>query len=129
MEQDNEMTVMSLYSQYFSKFEEHPKLGRNASISNNSSKNPNLDRMINDEHFFFDLSAERDAAVQVGKDGAQYISDKYGIGIVDFQSQAIIWSRSGNHASMITYQLEKKEEYLKQFQNETGGTIADDIEF
>lgn len=129
MEQDNEMTVMSLYSQYFSKVEEYPKLGSNASISNNSSTNPNLDRMKNDEHFFYDLSAERDTAVQVGKDGEQYISDKYGIGIVDFQSQAIIWTRSGNYSSMITYQMEKKEEYLKQFQNEMGGTIADDIKF
>ena len=67
--------------------------------------------------------------MEVGKDGAQYILDKYGIGIIDFQAQAVVWTRSGNYSSMITYQMEKKEEYLKQFQNEMGGTIADDIEF
>lgn len=129
MEQDTEMTVMTLYSQYFSKVDEHPKLGNNSTISDNITTNPNLDRLKNDEHFFYDLAAERDAAMEVGKDGAQYILDKYGIGIIDFQSQAMVWTRSGNYSSMITYQFDKKEEYLKQFQNEMGGTIADDIEF
>ena len=70
-----------------------------------------------------------DRAIEVGKDGAQYILDKYGIGIIDFQAQAVVWTRSGNYSSMITYQMEEKEDYLKQFQNEMGGTIADDIEF
>ena len=129
MEQDTEMTVMTLYSQYFTKIDEHPTLGNNGNLSADTASNPNLERLKTDEHFFYDLAAERDAAIEVGKDGAQYILDKYGIGIVDFQAQAVIWTRSGNYSSMITYQMEKKEEYLKQFQNEMGGTIADDIEF
>ncbi|MDM1299035.1 hypothetical protein HXZ94_11075 [Empedobacter falsenii] len=129
MEQDTEMTVMTLYSQYFTKIDEHPTLGNNGNLSADTASNPNLERLKTDEHFFYDLAAERDAAIEVGKDGAQYILDKYGIGIVDFQAQAVIWTRSGNYSTMITYQMEKKEEYLKQFQNEMGGTIADDIEF
>lgn len=129
MEQDTEMTVMTLYSQYFTKIDKHPTLGNNGNLSADTASNPNLERLKTDEHFFYDLAAERDAAIEVGKDGAQYILDKYGIGIVDFQAQAVIWTRSGNYSSMITYQMEKKEEYLKQFQNEMGGTIADDIEF
>ena len=129
MEQDTEMTVMTLYSQYFTKIDEHPTLGNNGNLTADTASNPNLERLKTDEHFFYDLAAERDAAIEVGKDGAQYILDKYGIGIVDFQAQAVIWTRSGNYSSMITYQMEKKEEYLKQFQNEMGGTIADDIEF
>ena len=129
MEQDTEMTVMTLYSQYFTKINEHPTLGNNGNLSADTASNPNLERLKTDEHFFYDLAAERDAAIEVGKDGAQYILDKYGIGIVDFQAQAVIWTRSGNYSSMITYQMEKKEEYLKQFQNEMGGTIADDIDF
>jgi len=129
MEQDTEMTVMTLYSQYFTKIDEHPTLGNNGNLSADTASNPNLERLKTDEHFFYDLAAERDAAMEVGKDGAQYILDKYGIGIIDFQAQAVVWTRSGNYSSMITYQMEKKEEYLKQFQNEMGGTIADDIEF
>ncbi|MDM1063164.1 hypothetical protein HXZ62_11440 [Empedobacter falsenii] len=129
MEQDTEMTVMTLYSQYFTKIDEHPTLGNNGNLSADTASNPNLERLKTDEHFFYDLAAERDAAIEVGKDGAQYILDKYGIGIVDFQAQAVIWTRSGNYSTMITYQMEKKEDYLKQFQNEMGGTIADDIEF
>lgn len=129
MEQDTEMTVMTLYSQYFTKIDEHPTLGNNGNLSADTASNPNLERLKTDEHFFYDLAAERDAAIEVGKDGAQYILDKYGIGIIDFQAQAVIWTRSGNYSSMITYQMEKKEDYLKQFQNEMGGTIADDIEF
>ncbi|MGV0921641.1 DUF6620 family protein [Empedobacter falsenii] len=129
MEQDTEMTVMTLYSQYFTKIDEHPTLGNNGNLSADTASNPNLERLKTDEHFFYDLAAERDAAIEVGKDGAQYILDKYGIGIVDFQAQAVVWTRSGNYSTMITYQMEKKEEYLKQFQNEMGGTIADDIEF
>ena len=129
MEQDTEMTVMTLYSQYFTKIDEHPTLGNNGNLSADTASNPNLERLKTDEHFFYDLAAERDAAIEVGKDGAQYILDKYGIGIIDFQNQAMEWTRSGNYSSMITYQMEKKEEYLKQFQNEMGGTIADDIEF
>lgn len=129
MEQDTEMTVMTLYSQYFTKIDEHPTLGNNGNLSANIASNPNLERLKTDEHFFYDLAAERDAAMEVGKDGAQYILDKYGIGIIDFQAQAVVWTRSGNYSSMITYQMEKKEEYLKQFQNEMCGTIADDIEF
>ncbi len=129
MEQDTKMTVMTLYSQYFTKIDEHPTLGNNGNLSADTASNPNLERLKTDEHFFYDLAAERDAAIEVGKDGAQYILDKYGIGIIDFQAQAVIWTRSGNYSSMITYQMEKKEDYLKQFQNEMGGTIADDIEF
>lgn len=129
MEQDTEMTVMTLYSQYFTKIDEHPTLGSNGNLTADTTSNPNLDRLKTDEHFFYDLAAERDAAMEVGKDGAQYILDKYGIGIIDFQAQAVVWTRSGNYSSMITYQMEKKEDYLKQFQNEMGGTIADDIEF
>lgn len=129
MEQDTEMTVMTLYSQYFTKIDDHPTLGSNGNLATDTNSNPNLERLKTDEHFFYDLAAERDAAIEVGKDGAQYILDKYGIGIVDFQAQAVIWTRSGNYSTMITYQMEKKEEYLKQFQNEMGGTIADDIEF
>lgn len=129
MEQDTEMTVMTLYSQYFTKIDEHPTLGNNGNLSADTASNPNLERMKTDEYFFYDLAAERDAAIEVGKDGAQYILDKYGIGIIDFQNQAMEWTRSGNYSTMITYQMEKKEEYLKQFQNEMGGTIADDIEF
>ena len=129
MEQDTEMTMMSLYSQYFTKIEDHPTLGSNANLAANTASNPNLDRLKTDEYFFYDLAAERDAAIEVGKDGGQYILDKYGIGIVDFQAQALDWTRSGNYSTMITYQFEKKEEYLKKFQDEMGGTIADDIEF
>ncbi|MDM1548813.1 hypothetical protein HX096_13225 [Empedobacter falsenii] len=129
MEQDTEMTVMTLYSQYFTKIDEHPTLGNNGNLSADTASNPNLERLKTDEHFFYDLAAERDAAIEVGKDGAQYILDKYGIGIIDFQNQAMEWTRSGNYSTMITYQMEKKEDYLKQFQNEMGGTIADDIEF
>ncbi|WP_291117757.1 DUF6620 family protein [Empedobacter sp. UBA7248] len=129
MEQDTEMTVMTLYSQYFTKIDEHPTLGSNGNLTADTTSNPNLERLKTDEHFFYDLAAERDAAIEVGKDGAQYILDKYGIGIIDFQNQAMEWTRSGNYSTMITYQMEKKEEYLKQFQNEMGGTIADDIEF
>lgn len=129
MKHDTEMTVMTLYSQYLTKIDKHPTLGNNGNLSADTASNPNLEHLKTDEHFFYDLAAERDAAIKVGKDGAQYILDKYGIGIIDFQAQAVVWTRSGNYSSMITYQMEKKEEYLKQFQNEMCGTIADDIEF
>jgi hypothetical protein len=129
MEEDSNMTVMTLYGQYFSKADEHPKLGKNGQLKSGSANNSNLERLKTDEKYFYDLSAERQAAFEVGKDGAQYILDKYGINIVDFQAQAMIWNVSGNVHEMIDYQEEKYTEYLKKFQDEMGGTIADDIEF
>jgi len=130
MQEDANMTVMTLYSKYFGEVDQHPKLGNaSAESSAQASNNPNLERIKTDEKFFYELAGERDAAVDVGKDGGQHIMDKYGINLIDFQAQAMVWMRSSNFASMTTYQYEKKEEYLKQFQQESGGTIADDINF
>lgn len=132
MEEDPEMAVMTLYSKYFGELDKHPKLG-NSDGTNTSqtqvSENLNFERIKNDEKFYYELAAEREAAAEVGKDGGQYILDKYGINLIDFQAQAMVWMRSGNVQSMITYQYEKKEEYLAKFQKEMGGTIADDIDF
>ncbi len=129
MEEDSEMTVMTVYGQYFAKVDEHPKLGTNGNLDVTPSDNPNVERMKTDEKYFYDLMAERQAAFDVGKDGGQYIVDKYGINLIDFQAQALIWARSGNLHQMVDYQEEQYQKYLAQFQKEMGGTIADDIEF
>lgn len=129
MQEDPNMTVASKYGQYFAKVDEHPTLGNLSATSTSDSNNSNVEKMKTDEHFFYDLMAERQAAFEVGKDGGQYIQDKYGINLMDFQSQALVWTRSGNYHEMLTYQEDQYKKYLEQFQQETGGTIADDIEF
>jgi len=132
MQEDTEMAVMTLYSKYFGEVDQHPKLGNSTTTTTSQtqkSDNPNFERIKTDEKFYYELAAEREAAAEVGKDGGQYILDKYGINLIDFQAQAMVWMRSGNVQSMMTYQYEKKDEYLAQFQKEMGGTIADDINF
>lgn len=129
MQEDPNMTVASKYGQYFAKVDEHPTLGNLSATSTSDSNNSNVEKMKTDEHFFYDLMAERQAAYEVGKDGGQYIQDKYGINLMDFQSQALVWTRSGNYHQMLTYQEKQYEKYLKEFQKDMGGTIADDIEF
>lgn len=128
MQEDNEMTVMTLFSQYFGQIEQHPKLGSLKKESNGVA-NANMERAKTDEKFFYELVGARDAAMECGMDGGQWMLDTYGIDITEFQSQAMIWMRSGNYASMIYYQMLKKDEYLAKFQKEMGGSIADDIEF
>ena len=128
MQEDNEMTVMTLFSHFFGQIEQHPKLG-NLKKESNGVANANMERAKTDEKFFYELVGARDAAMECGMDGGQWILDTYGIDITEFQSQAMISMRSGNYASMIDYQMLKKDEYLAKFQKEMGGSIADDIEF
>lgn len=129
MQEDDEMTIMTLFSQYFGKINEHPKLGNLSSVQNTSSSNEHLERIKTDEHYFYELTGAREAAFESGLDGGQWILENYGIEITEFQTIAMNWMRSGNMMTMLTYQAEKKQEYLDKIQKELGGTIADDIEF
>ncbi|MDO4228795.1 MAG: hypothetical protein Q4C98_03210 [Capnocytophaga sp.] len=128
MQQDTSFAVMSLYGQYFGQASSHPKFSKQAVSA--SSDNDYLNKIATDEKFYYELCGARQAAYEVGLDGAQWIEDNYGISLGDFQSVAMKWmTAGGNVVQMLAYQEKKQKEYAQKFANEMGGGIADDIDF
>lgn len=133
MQKDEDWHVTTAYGQYFSQVDQHPKVGHlqanQSSAVAGTLDNEHLARLKTDEAFYHELSAARNAAYEVGMDGAQWILKTYGVSIGDFQAVAMQWMNSPNVITMMNRAERIQEEYRTKFLAEQGGGVADDIEF
>ncbi|QQT28397.1 hypothetical protein I6J02_17720 [Sphingobacterium spiritivorum] len=138
MQEDETFTITTLYGQYFMEIGNHPVILdlHNKSNTAPAGTNNNLDRLKSDPYFYEELNAARTAAYEYGIDGAQWIEDNFGIGLIDFQSVAMQWMTKRNQnfntaeiTEMMDYHEIKYEEYKAKFAGEQGGNIGDDIDF
>lgn len=136
MQEDGSFNVINVYTKYFGKYKEHEKLGNLVgeaplvSDIDAAAGSDNVQRINDDEHYYYELCGARQAAYDAGMDGAQWILDNYGITISQFQAAATKWmSNFANVPVMMRYQEDKQKEYAERFAKESGGNIADDITF
>ena len=129
MQQDTDMTVISLFGQYFATADTHPKFQNLSDDSSTPVNQENLAKIKEDPEFYFELTAAMQAAYNYGIDGAQWLRDNYGLSIGEFQGVAMQWAMSPVYAAMIPHMQEKIKEYEAKFAEEMGGNIADNVEF
>lgn len=138
MQEDSTWVVTMEFGKYFGEVDNHPKL-KDLKVVLSKEGSENLEKLKTDRYFYEELCGARIAAYNYGLDGAQWILDKYGINLGDFQLVAVIWSNehqkdieSENYENIrhfTDYQLNKQNKYAEMFAKEQGGNIADDIEF
>lgn len=135
MGEDTSFTVTTLFGQYYAENPTLPQLENlQAAVSENGQEN--LEKIKTDRYFYEELCGARQAAYEYGMDGAQWILDKYGINLADFQSVAMQWMTEQNQnwnsneiTAFVDYQQEKQKEYAARFAQEQGGNVADDVNF
>ena len=134
MQEDHTFEVTMEFGKYFGEADQHPKLGvLQASLSEEGAIN--VEKMKTDRYFYEELNGARQAAYEYGIDGAQWIEEKFGINLGDFQAVALQWMPITNDEPFETldlfnkYREEKQKEYAAIFASEQGGNLADDMEF
>jgi hypothetical protein len=134
MQEDSTFEVSMEFGRFFGDPDSHPKLG---SLKTEVSQEgiANIEKMKTDRYFFEELNGARQAAYNYGLDGAQWIQDKFGINLADFQSISMQWMPTTSSEEYdavkqyLDYRLQKENEYSKIFAEDQGGNIADDVEF
>ncbi len=137
MRDDRSFNVVNVYSNYFGKVKEHPKLGtlspQNAPVSNvpEGEAQQHLERLESDKYYFFEIQAAMEAAYANGIDGAQWLIDHLGLTVSQVNSTGVKYMNDFNvMAEMMDYQEKKKKEYSERFAKENGTSgIVDDIDF
>lgn len=134
MKQDPTFHIVTLFGQYFGAADQHPKFGSlRPTVS--AAGSDHIDRIKTDKDFYQELEVARQVAYEYGLDGAQWIVDKYGIPIGDFQIAASIWNdqiHKDIHANYEGYNQSQnayRAKYQQLFADAQGGNLADDIEF
>lgn len=134
MQEDPDFVVTTHMGNYFAQADQHPKLG-NLKAAASAETQGNLQQLATDRYFYEELNGAREAAYEVGLDGAQWILENYGIALGDFQQVAMQWSQvmqNEDYETMrqyLDYREQQKKEYAQRFADEQGGNVADDIEF
>jgi len=137
MQEDASFTLVTLYGQYFMEIGSHPViLQLKEGSGNEGGSNPHLEKLKTDRYFYEELCGARTAAYEYGIDGAKWIEDHFGIGLIDFQTVAMQWltaqNQNFNSNDILHYQAyqdAKATEYKAKFAAEQGGNIADDVTF
>lgn len=137
MRDDNSYNVVNVYSSYFGKTKEHPKLGSlipgNAPVSDvpEGKAKEHLERLESDKYYFFEIQAALEAAYANGIDGAQWLIDNLGLTVSQVNGTGVKYMNDFSiMAEMMDYQDQKKKEYNEQFAKQHGTSgAADDIEF
>jgi hypothetical protein len=134
MKQDETFHIVTLFGQYFGQADQHPKFN-GLKPNTSAAGTDNTTRIKEDKDFYQELEVARQVAYDYGIDGAQWIADKYGIQLGDFQVAASIWNASLHQelASDFEGYTERQDAYRTQYQAlfaaAQGGNVADDIEF
>lgn len=137
MRDDNTYNVVNVYSAYFGKVKEHPKLGalspQQAPITDvpRGKAAEHLTRLESDKYYFFEIQGALEAAYANGMDGAQWLIDNLGLTVAQVNGTGVKYMNDFSvMAEMMDFQEQKKKEYSERFakQNGTAGA-ADDIEF
>lgn len=134
IKQDSTYHIVTLFGQYFGTADQHPKFG-NLKASVSAEGSGNIEKIKTDKDFYQELEVARQVAYEYGLDGAQWILDKYGIPIGDFQIAASIWNDQiheeirANRERYIESQDAYREKYQQLFADAQGGNLTDDINF
>lgn len=134
MKQDSTYHIVTLFGQYFGAADQHPKFG-NLKATVSAEGSGNIEKIKTDKDFYQELEVARQVAYEYGLDGAQWIVDKYGIPIGDFQIAASIWNDQiheeirANREGYIESQDAYRKKYQQLFADAQGGNLTDDIDF
>lgn len=131
MKQDETFHVVTLFGQYFGQADQHPKFSNAAPAADQGY----TAQIKTDKDFYQELEVARNIAYEYGLDGAQWIADKYGIALGDFQMAASKWNaqiHADIQADFQGYNQRQdayREKYKQLFADAQGGNVADDIAF
>jgi hypothetical protein len=134
MKQDSTFEIVTLFGQYFGQADQHPKFS-NAAAGGDAGDAGYTAQIKTDKNFYQELEVARTVAYEYGLDGAQWIADKYGIALGDFQMAASKWNaqiHADIQADFEGYnqrQSSYREKYQQLFAAAQGGNVADDITF
>ncbi|NLR57540.1 hypothetical protein HGH93_05490 [Chitinophaga polysaccharea] len=134
MKQDETFHIVTLFGQYFGQADQHPKFS-NLKAAVSAEGGANTDRIKSDKRFYEELEVARQVAYEYGLDGAQWIADKYGITLGDFQIAASNWNAQIHQDIAADFdgynerQAAYRAKYQQLFADAQGGNVADDIEF
>ena len=134
MKQDASFQIVTLFGQYFGQADQHPKFS-NLKANVSAEGAGNIERIKTDKDFYQELEVARQVAYDYGLDGAQWIVDKYGIPLGDFQVAASIWNEQIHRDIQADYQgynarqAAYNAKYKQLFASAQGGNVADDIQF
>lgn len=133
MKQDQTYEIMTLFGQYFAQAGQHPKF---SNAVNGGAEDAGYTAQIKaDKDFYQELEVARNVAYEYGLDGAQWIADKYGITLGDFQIAASKWNTQIHADIQADFQeyTQKQDaynaKYRQLFASAQGGNVADDITF
>ena len=91
MKQDSTFHIVTLFGQYFGAADQHPKFS-NLKPAVSTEGSGNIEKIKADKDFYQELEVARQVAYEYELDGAQWILDKYGIPLGDFQIAASLWN-------------------------------------
>lgn len=134
MKQDATFHIVTLFGQYFGQADQHPKFS-NLKANVSAEGAANTEKIKTDKDFYQELEVARQVAYDYGLDGAQWIADKYGITLGDFQVAASIWNQQIHQDIQADYQgyndrqAAYNAKYKQLFASAQGGNVADDIQF
>lgn len=134
MKQDSTFHIVTLFGQYFGQADQHPKFS-NVTSGNAAEGDGYTAQIKADKDFYQELEVARQVAYEYGLDGAQWIADKYGIELGDFQMAASKWNTQIHQDIQADFQGYTqrqgayREKYKQLFAEAQGGNVADDITF
>lgn len=134
MKQDPTFHIVTLFGQHFGAADQHPKLG-NLKPAASAEGTGYIEQIKTDKDFYQELEVARQVAYEYGLDGAQWILEKYGISIGDFQIAASIWNEQIHKDIQADFERYNQTQdayrtkYQQLFADAQGGNVADDINF
>lgn len=134
MKEDSTFHIAILFGQYFGAADQHPKFSNLKPVVSAEGAG-NIEKIKTDKDFYQELEVARQVAYEYGLDGAQWVLDKYGINLGDFQIAASIWNEQIHKDIQANYQGYNQSQdayrakYQQLFADAQGGNVADDIEF
>ena len=112
-------TKKSFHIQYLHMAHEHPILGHINNEKDNNIKNPYLKKITKNEKYFYKIFAEKEAAIMIGKDGDEYILEKYGINQQEFKDASLDWNMKDDNVEETADKLfDQVMKYYKKFLKE-----------
>lgn len=135
MKQDSTFEIVTLFGQYFGQADQHPKFSHATAAPAAGGDGGYTAQIKADKDFYQELEVARQVAYEYGLDGAQWIADKYGIALGDFQMAASKWNAQihadiqADFQGYTSRQDAYRARYKQFFAEAQGGNVADDITF
>ena len=133
MTEDKTFMVSMKYAEYFGQAGQNSKFlnfKNNSENKENTDKNKFLERLKNDEEFYYELMWAREAADNFGLDWVSWIEQNFWIWLWEFQNVAMKWMQKTDKLNeMLAHKEAKYKEYYLKISRENSEKVADDIEF